>query len=128
MDNLEALKLRVQEATGPNRGLDAAIWYALVERPAPGDKIDRDMVGRWPNYTSSVDATLALVERALPGWEWHCLFNPLHGDSGFSYAGLTPPDGSTGASVALPGKRPAIALLAALLTALSSPDRQRGEP
>ena len=56
---------RLEKATGPDRELDALIWYAVVERPAAGEKIDRDMVNRWPTYTASIDAALTLVPEGM---------------------------------------------------------------
>lgn len=74
-----------------------------------------------PAFTASLDAALALVERVLPGWEWHVLFCPEHcGGVGCSYAGLNPETGAQGPSIALRGKRVPIALLAALLRALQA--------
>ena len=76
---------RLQQATGPDRDLDAEIWLATTEgatRKAtevksstdkwPPYVIDetRDATGRLitvPAYTASIDASLALVERKLPG-------------------------------------------------------------
>lgn len=52
---------RCERAVGPDRGLDAAIWYAYVEKPQPGDKRDKDMIGRWPAYTASIDAAMTLI-------------------------------------------------------------------
>jgi hypothetical protein len=54
---------RLEKAEAGSRKLDAALWYALVEKPALGEKRDRDMIGRWPAYTTSLDAALALAER-----------------------------------------------------------------
>lgn len=59
---------RLEAAEVGSRELDAAIWYALIE--TCGGKPDKDMIGRWPDYTTSLDAALALAERVLPGWHW----------------------------------------------------------
>lgn len=56
---------RLEAAEVGSRELDAAIWYALIE--TCGGKPDRDMIDRWPAYTTSLDAALALAERVLPG-------------------------------------------------------------
>jgi hypothetical protein len=59
-DGLASLLERLREAKGPDR------------------EIDRELQGephgttRWsfiPEYTASIDASLALVERLLPGWK-----------------------------------------------------------
>ncbi|MEP0316803.1 MAG: hypothetical protein ABJL57_03300 [Hyphomonas sp.] len=52
---------------GGSRELDWAIWYAVVEKPQHGDKIDKDMArNRWPHYTTSLDAETELERRYLP--------------------------------------------------------------
>lgn len=51
----------LEAATGPSRELDARIWLEAVEKPRPGDKLDKDIIGRWPHYTASLDAALTLV-------------------------------------------------------------------
>ncbi|HET6518667.1 MAG TPA: hypothetical protein VFG47_02470 [Geminicoccaceae bacterium] len=57
--DLSDLLQRVRAATGHDPDLDAAI-AGLEHRAA-----------EVPAYTASVDACLALVHRALPGWGWH---------------------------------------------------------
>ncbi len=54
------LLARVRAATGHDVDLDAAIDAEL-----PLDGADA------PAYTASVDACLALIGHALPGWHWH---------------------------------------------------------
>ena len=61
MADLSQLIERVEAATGPDRRIDAAIWYAVIEKPLPGEKRDRDVIGRWPAYTASLDAAMTLV-------------------------------------------------------------------
>lgn len=61
MTQMDELIARVEAATRPDRELDAAIWYACVEKPQPGDKRDNDMIGRWPSYTASIDAAMTLA-------------------------------------------------------------------
>lgn len=60
---LESLLERVRAATGPDRELDYA-----VSRFADGE-LARHSSLHLP-YTASIDASLALVERLLPGWRW----------------------------------------------------------
>lgn len=58
---------RLEKATGPEYALDVKIWLDLVEKPE--GKRDPDMIGRVPNYTASIDAAIALVERMFsPGY------------------------------------------------------------
>lgn len=66
---LRGLLERISTTDRPDRGIDAALWYALVEKPQPGDKIDRDMIGRMPRYTASLDEALELAEHIQPK-EW----------------------------------------------------------
>lgn len=72
---------RAQEATGPDRELDLAAFRVLhpefdgyVEGRGglvhPCDSTDQRVISdvRWPRYTGSVDAMLALIAEKLPGW------------------------------------------------------------
>lgn len=100
MTNLSALLERVTAATGPDRRIDRELsvlpggpnWRHLADgHAAYFRRLDKGEDGRtyafasgpdsedfatdlnenaWPNYTSSVDAALALTEQALPGWMW----------------------------------------------------------
>ena len=63
--SLDKLLSDVKAATGSDRDLDRVIFMAL----GGGD-------GEAPPYTSSVDACIDLVHRALPGWGWHVGFGP----------------------------------------------------
>jgi len=54
---------RLKEATGSDRELDAAIFWKLF----PGSKPNLHTAMNIPDYTSSIDAALALVEKMLPG-------------------------------------------------------------
>lgn len=139
---MTSLQDRVREATGPDRELDAAICKALdpvewaqacqaAEGPhgAPSDVIERDAGRYTPAYTASPDAALALVERVLPGWTHWTLsrgcegyyvkiaprsWNPNHDQDATDVGGVMVGQIAT----------PALALLAALLTAT---DEDRGE-
>jgi hypothetical protein len=71
MSALLELAERCEQATGPDRRLDSGIWYAVVERLDPGVRRDRDMVGRWPSYTASLDAAMTLV----PEGQFCCVIN-----------------------------------------------------
>jgi len=121
---------KLEKAEAGSRELDAAIFRLTDARRRqsgyvfPDETPEAARAGKLAShivaYTTSLDAILALVERELPGWEWLTLFNPLHGDSGCSYAVLTPPGGSGGHSVVHPGNAPALALCAAFLRARSA--------
>ena len=67
MGGLRRLEGRIARATGADSGLDRAIREAL-DGAAPADGV--------PPYTASVDACLALIGRALPGWHWHVGWGP----------------------------------------------------
>lgn len=84
MTDLAALLERITEARGADRRLDAALarYFDLPECHAPDclpDVFDRNLTrvenggddSEVPLYTSSVDASLGLVEKVLPGWQWY---------------------------------------------------------
>lgn len=71
---LKALRDRLRAASGSDRDLSTAINRALRQP-------DEDRIGtperlansspQWgPHVTGSIDAAVALVERALAGWNW----------------------------------------------------------
>lgn len=65
---LSALLARVEAATGPDREIDlslAALAYPKTPRSYWADHTGH---GAQEEYTASVDAALALIERVLPGW------------------------------------------------------------
>ena len=83
MSGLVGLLERVMAAMGPDRELDADIarvgGYGRVAQEWVRDRPEwfaweaDSRSGPWivlPDYTASVDASLALVERVLPGWGW----------------------------------------------------------
>jgi hypothetical protein len=140
--SLKELLERVEKAEGADREIDGAVYVALECIPNDGRKGANGMTfnrqfaphlrnegGKlWPTtihdapyYTASLDAALALCERVLPGWEWQVIYAPKHCDgAGCSYAGVCDEIGDPMHSVALAGKRPALALLSAMLRALIS--------
>lgn len=71
------LEKRLEEATGPDRELDARIYhfFGYIEIADP-----KDWLGMTPHgepvsispLTASLDAALALVEERLPGWTMIC--------------------------------------------------------
>lgn len=62
---LRDLLERVERATGPDRQIDRAIWYAIVQDNPPAGENDPTHAAL---YTASVDAALALIGRVLPGF------------------------------------------------------------
>jgi hypothetical protein len=83
MTDLKALLERVEKTTGPDRELDIDMALALNLAPAeykflPEQRswqfyvFARDDVVFWtpPEWTSSLDSALALVEEKLPGFRW----------------------------------------------------------
>jgi len=111
---------RLKEATGSDRELDAAIFWKLF----PGSKPNLHTAMNIPDYTASIDAALALVERMLPGWDLS-LFH-RHTKSGWMARVRSPSydlfctnivDGEEHCVPSAP-----IAILAALFTALEAQD------
>jgi len=107
---LSDLLEKVRACEGADREVDRLIVEAFGTKPS-GIPVCANILGIGA-FTSSVDAALALVERVLPGWWWAV----------GQYSG-----GAASANVSRDGKRhgpdvmaptPALALLAALLTAL----------
>jgi len=71
--DIASLLERVTAATGPDRVLDLDLARALVPDVVVLRRNDDDTANEphtyW-EYTTSIDAALALVERMLPGWKW----------------------------------------------------------
>ena len=65
MTNLRELEKRLEEATGGSEDLNIEILHVLHDHGG----FAREMVVV-PNFTASLDAAVALVERVLPGWYW----------------------------------------------------------
>jgi hypothetical protein len=137
MNDLQELLERVKNATEHNRELDADIatalgfkieWkmanYIMELRPV----IDWPPHGRepCPQFTASIDAALALVERKLPGWAYAIIHEEGRGNVAYVHNNQSAFEGwSTRPN---PNRRwhevraatPALAILAALLSALST--------
>ena len=123
--SLSSLIERLEKASGPDREIDALIFVAVdardpalrVARSTPlgwyveaGDDEDRPLLQ--PEYTKSLDAALALCERALPDWDID-----LGKVGGEWFATVLPQDGTDIDGEQAPS--PALALCLALLRALS---------
>lgn len=128
---------RLRSAETGSRELDVEIWFELVE---PRYLWAKDREGYWsvnragtvmtpiwqsdtplrhaPDYTTSIDAALALVDKMLPDGRWRvekCAVPFLHpGCAYWASAGLAGEQEATYAAT------PALAILTALLTALAA--------
>lgn len=80
---LDDLISRVEKAAGPDREIDGEVmrltdpqnWAKACHRAsmpsgAPEATILREAPWYAPQYTASLDAVVALVERELPDWDW----------------------------------------------------------
>lgn len=67
MTDLRELEKRLEEATGGSEDLNIEILHVLHDHGG----FAREMVVV-PNFTASLDAAVALVERCLNGWGWRC--------------------------------------------------------
>ena len=132
MRELAGLIERLEKATGPDREIDALIEIEARRQEAYRVGLNDDQRAKWkpvgsngeveeggtryhsPKFTASLDATVALIERVLPGCEFSLtnLYGvahaelPLNRDNGWENGRRT--DGNL-----------AIAMLIALLRALS---------
>lgn len=85
MTDLAELLKRVRSATGPDRELDAAVKIAAAAYMIVGGRSQQEVLAaaggnlfdEAPAYSGSIDAALALTERALP----RLMFN-IHSHSG----------------------------------------------
>ncbi len=134
LTTLRDLKARLDAAKGPDRELDAAIFVALVEPTwvtspkDPGavaaDAMSFRSTGKLhyitktskhaPHYTASIDAAVALVERALPGKVVSIIADAINLVSGENWRGVPL------------GKALPLALCRALLSALIAKEKARG--
>lgn len=137
MTRLTELRDRIAGATGPDRELDRAIWDTFIVPLAPATFSGDDAFGIAPlqgqgtDFTDSVDLVLSLATSILPASKtWKAGSHPSSGWRISLYRGLTPAAYRLGmweAAVHLHAqepnwqhaKTPALALLAALLTALA---------
>jgi hypothetical protein len=138
--HMKALTNRLEQSTGPDRELDGHIFetlggaewreaYRRVQEPCgcPHETAVHDAKDRFaPRYTASIDATVALVERCLPGWSWECRASGT-GDRG--QATVWNPSRAPGNNQeqrAYNCASPAIALLTALFRALEAQGADHG--
>lgn len=147
MTRLTELRDRVLAATGPDRELDAEIAFELRWRPENHPSAEsfalheakHDYATAWiahapwrhdwpiPYWTASLDAVVALCELKLPGWVWSVNSPAPYMGQEKAYAILADPEDKGGpepwneihAMNTGSASTPALALLAALLTALA---------
>lgn len=145
-DGLAQLRKRVEAATGPDRTIDLLIgltidgWQIgnLIDGrffPILGGTLVRDSSGNinvaapggmYPAPTESIDASLALVQRKLPGWSLHIHVHPdeAHADL-YRLGDLVTKDGqlyrpvTAGPFDAGPLPTLPLAILSALISALA---------
>ncbi|MBX3504432.1 MAG: hypothetical protein KF895_03060 [Parvibaculum sp.] len=133
MAELDALISRVRELEGQNSEVNRLVWkrvspqtYVRYESNAKAmtnralsaaEKIaavEKSMRRSSPNYTASLDATISLIERELPGFSWR-VGTDGPGDAPFGWVGRDDEVGHLAAT-------PALALLLAFLTAIKDRD------
>lgn len=64
MSKYAGLIADLEHAAGPSKAIDTYLWLEFVEKPE--GKRDRDMIGREPNYTGSIDAALEFATKLVP--------------------------------------------------------------
>jgi hypothetical protein len=131
--DLAALLARIEQADGPDREIDAALYWHFVETNKDEMTLPwttslfmaGDILGRPREaYTASIDAIVALIERALPaltGWALYSygrayLFTPESMD-----------DPATGEDTVLATHKasPALALCAAFVRAMMAQQQEK---
>lgn len=135
---LQDLLTRVEAASGPDREIDVyiALWQGWTLHTDEADPVYRGVVSEWwkdpadkdwsttsnpPDYTASIDAAVALVEKKLPGWIWWVSATPsasldvAEARAGMPYQRVESNNCAT----------PPLALLAALLKALIAREQTR---
>jgi hypothetical protein len=134
LTTLQSLRDRVANATGPDREIDALIWWHSEDHSEDDHGLTGDpikiMKALWgnspvawshmpvawshiPSVTASIDAALAWMELVLPGWRWGC--DP----SGF--VRLWKRDGSSWiGGPGFPGPTVPLAIILAVLDALAA--------
>lgn len=111
-ETLSELLARVEKAEAPDLELGRAAANTLLSCGVAG----ANFCATNGNPAASLDAALALLERVLPGCDWTISNeSPIDGPGPFAWVQPAIGEGSRAY-----GKTPALALLAAMLTALIS--------
>lgn len=125
VSDLSALLEKVKAAKGADEALDLDIARACAPNVIcmrHNNEANTNEPFTYWKYTGSIDAALALVERCLPGWHGALTWMPAWGENDalhcceigpMAWTGDEPPDNVIGQAAT-----PALAILAALLTAL----------
>lgn len=103
------------------RSLGDAIRAATGGEPSLDRRLAEELNAPPAAYTGSVDAALALIRHALPGWGWHVGW---HADGVTPYATLH--DAARTRHVEAVGPSVPLALLRALALAMVPDDRPAG--
>lgn len=122
---------RLEAAEAGSRELDGDVWYAVHEPDVEYGALHIEQTDQGPievltcelgskyadcveNYTTSLDATLALASRVLPGFGW----GAVQGSGERAKANVTPANADHGFTAT--ASTPALALCAAILRAKGS--------
>ena len=130
MSELDKLIERLERARGPDRELDAAIFgfdkpMAHTTGPTNPRMIESHPI---PDYTASLDAAVALVERELPGWSWMARWSRDNADEQhYGAAYVKPLTGDDEGDFVGCASTPALSLCLATLRALAKADRAAEE-
>lgn len=117
MNELKQLRERVEKAEGPDE-LSRTEFYDALARVIFGAEFTFADSGLCRDALRSIDSAVALIERKLPGWRW---IVDSDFDRGPPYAAQVKARGATWAETYRPMcKTPALALIAALLSALET--------
>lgn len=100
------------------RDNDRKAWYYPTDSGGWRRQLYSAFSDKLPAYTASLDATVALCERVLPGWKWGMRHNGEYLPEASLVEFGFPFDEDAGRPVQ--GETPAIALLIAILTALEA--------
>jgi hypothetical protein len=110
------INCEIIEALAPDAIIDSyptAANYACVFH---AEHLGIENKGELPNFTGSLDASIALCERLLPGWGWSV--------SRSDVADVTPPDRTDWFAVDTYEREPQIALLIATFRALEAQETE----
>lgn len=143
---LRSLLERCEKASGPDRELDADLAVAMGHfdyrlrygledcrivrgRIIDANQVEVGVVGKGgllfiddlPKFTASLDAAVALIEKALPGWDWR---GQSMGSDG-CFAEVWWHGWRDDTVIHAEAKSPTLALLSALLKALIAREEQR---
>lgn len=120
MSGLSELIAKLEGLSGPDREVDLALARELVPDVIVllhDKESGKNLPHTYWEYTGSIDAAVALVERKLPGWGYY-----LRSDKEGHGCGLVYPDAFRVTPCHCMGSTPAIAVCLALLCSLEGRD------